>query len=110
MTDKDQTHFAVPYYGSIARPGHGFENIYIFASACQKTGKISKTWVEAWCGRTADDLSHWLAEKNVDGIFAEGFSLALEKELNKANIWSRWDVSGDVHEIAKKQWGSIQVA
>lgn len=110
MSKAEYTHFATPYYGNIAREGHGFENIYIFASASKKTGKVEKTWVEAWCGRTADDLSNWLAQKNIEGLFADGFSLALEKELNKANIWSRWDISGDIREIAEKYWNESHVA
>lgn len=104
MNNTDYTNIAVPYYGDIARSGYGFENIYIFASADRETGKLSKTWVETWCGRTADNLGQWLAEKKVEGIFASGFSLALEKELDKQNIWSRWDLTGEIEDLAKQHW------
>jgi hypothetical protein len=110
MPKTNKTYFAVPYYGNIARAGHGFENIFIFASADSKTGKVFKTWVETWKGRTAEDLSIWLAQKNIEGLFADGFSLALEKELNKTSIWTCWGVTGDVHEIAEKHWGKSRVA
>lgn len=110
MTETQLTNLATPYYGSIAREGHGYENIYIFASTSLKTGKVEKTWVEAWNGRTAGDLSNWLAEKNVEGIFADGFSLALEKELNKANICSHWSTSSDINEIAEQHWKDFHAA
>ena len=104
MNNSEYANIAVPYYGSIARAGYGFENIYILASACRKTGKIINTKVDTWCGRTADNLSLWLVEKNIEGIFSNGFSLALEKELDKAKIWSRWNISGEIEDIAQQHW------
>jgi hypothetical protein len=110
MTNSNLTYFAVPYYGNIARTGHGFENIYIFASADRSTGKVTDTKVEAWCGHSAAELTNWLKEKEIDGLFAGDFSLALEKELSKTNIKSYWKTSIDVNEIAKNHWGKPQVA
>jgi len=104
------TNFAIPYYSSIIRPGRGYESVYIFASTSRKTGKVEKTWVEAWSGRTAEDLSNWLAEKNVVRLFADDFSLTLKKELLKANIGSSFDNSGDVHKIAQKHRKDLQSA
>ena len=106
----DFAYVVTPYYGRIARPGHGFENLYIFACVNRNNGTVEKTWVETWCGRTADDLSNWLAQRNVEGLFADGFSLALEKELFQVNIWTRWNVSGDISELTAKHWADLQVA
>lgn len=104
MKENNFTNIAVPYYGNIARPGHGFENIYIFARICPETGRVEKTWLESWTGRTANELAFWFANKNVTGLFSDGFSLALEKALHSLDIWSHWEVSGEVHEIVEKHW------
>ncbi|PLX96588.1 MAG: hypothetical protein C0622_14485 [Desulfuromonas sp.] len=104
MKEKTTTNIAVPYYGNVIRPGQGFENIYIFASICPETGKIERTWLESWTGRSASDLAIWLAYKNVTGVFSDGYSLALEKALFGVDIWSHWEVSGEIHELVEKYW------
>ena len=109
MNENLYTQIATPYYGTVARAGRGFENVFIIATASKETGKVDSIRVEAWCGRAANDLSNWLSEKKVEGFIAEDFSLALEKELDKANIWSRWNITGDIHEI-ESQWDQLKVA
>ena len=109
MSENCFIQIATPYYGTVARAGRGFENIYLIASASTETGKIESIRVETWCGRAASDLSNWLSEKKVNGLIAEDFSLALEKELDKANIWSRWNITGDIREI-ESFWKQLKVA
>lgn len=103
-TDTTYTNIAVPYYGSMARPGRGFESIYILASTCAETGIVEDTRVETWTGRSARELAAWLADKKVSGIIADGFSLALEKALQSLNIWSHQEAPGEVHEVIERHW------
>lgn len=109
MNENLYTQIATPYYGTVARAGRGFESVYIIASASKETGKVDSIRVATWCGRAASDLGSWLSENKVEGFIAEDFSLALEKELDKANIWSRWNIAGDIHEI-ETHWKQLQVA
>lgn len=104
MQEQITRNIAVPYYGSVARPGHGFENIYILASVSPESGEIERTWLESWSGRTASDLAYWLSSKHVAGIFSSGYSLALEKALNGYDIWSHWEVEGEIHELVEQHW------
>lgn len=106
MKNNQSTHsvVAIPYYGSVARPGQGFENIYIFAAVNPNTGATEDTWVESWTGRTAGELAIWLARNNVNGIFSDGYSLALEKALSGWDIWSHWEVTGEIHDIVEEHW------
>jgi len=56
------------------------------------------------CDSIAVELAFWFANKNVSGLFSDGFSLALEKALNGLDIWTHWEVSGEIHEIVEKHW------
>lgn len=104
MPDLECTHYAIPYYGRIAKYGKGFERVYLIVCICHKKRKVKKTLVCIWHGTTANDLSEWLAGNKVEGVFANDCSLALEKALAKYKIATHWFIKGNAEEIVEQQW------
>lgn len=104
MPDIDCSHYAIPYYGRVAKYGQGFERVYLIACICHKKRQIKKTLVSIWHGTTAEELSEWLADNRVEAVFANDCSLALEKALAKYNIAAHWFVDGNAVEIAEQLW------
>lgn len=89
---------AIPYYGCIARPGRGYETLFIIASVNRSNREVETTRVAVWAGGSSRELGRWMADLEIEGLVAGDSSPALEESLAHQGICVHRYVVGDIFE------------
>ena len=83
----EKSTIAIPYYGSLVRPGRGLENIYIKADFDPSSGQMENVCVQVWDQRSEGRLHKWLSSLGVSGVFCRDRNSRYEDLLSQEGIW-----------------------
>ena len=90
---------AVPYYGSLIRPGEGIESIYFLAEVLENSKGIQPKGMRVWNRRKDPNLMQWLRSEKILGILCHDKPLPLVDELKSAGVWVNSEQKGEYPEI-----------
>ena len=82
---------AIPYYGSLIRPGRGLEKIFIKGDFDPGMRQLENISVSIWNPKSESRLHKWLASQGVSGIFCSDRNAHYEALLSEEGIWMRDD-------------------
>jgi len=78
---------AIPYYGSLVRPGRGLENIYLKGDFDPQSRRLENVTVSVWNPKSEGRLQKWLAAQGIKGIFCRDRNVRYEALLSEEGIW-----------------------
>ena len=90
---------AVPYYGSLIRPGEGIEFIYFLAEVLEDQKGVQPKGMIVWNRRQNPNLSQWLNKEKILGILCHDKPVPLVEELKSAGVWVASEQEGEYPEI-----------
>ena len=105
----DATRIAVPYYGTLIRPGRGFERLYFVADVGVGNEPPRNYSVKVWNRKEFPDLASWATSQGVRGILCSDRYPEFENKLRASGVWACWEQEGDLSEMLSR-WASAQAA
>jgi hypothetical protein len=90
---------AVPYYGTLMRPGVGLEHLYFLVDVDRESGTFQKPKLEVWNPRECRQVARWLQQSGATGLLCSDYHPAFEEMLHKDGLWVRWQQQGDLPEV-----------
>jgi len=77
---------AIPFYGSLIRPGKGLENIYLQGDYDPDSHQIENLSVKVWNPKIEGRLQKWLASQGVKSVFCRDHNDRYEALLSEEGI------------------------
>ncbi len=81
------TRIAVPYYGSLVRPGKGLEQIYFHCDLDRSSGSVENVSIRVWDSKKGNDLFQWFVDQGIQGLYCETPPAAFASHLARKGIW-----------------------
>jgi len=78
---------AIPYYGTLIRPGRGVETIFLRGEFDPKSRQVENLSVEVWNPKSEGRLQKWLAAQGIRGVFCRDRNTRYEELLSQEGIW-----------------------
>ncbi len=78
---------AIPYYGSLVRPGRGLETIFLRGDFDPDSRQLENVSVEVWNPKSEGRLQKWLASQGIRGVFCRDRNARYEEMLSQEGIW-----------------------
>lgn len=77
---------AIPYYGSLVRPGRGLERVYLRGDYNPLSRQVENLSVSVWDPKSEGLLHKWLASQGVTGVFCRERNARYEALLVEEGI------------------------
>ena len=77
---------AIPFYGSLVRPGRGLENIYLQGEYDPQSRQLENLSVQVWNPKREGRLHKWLAAQGVKSVFCRDHNDRYEALLRSEGI------------------------
>jgi len=87
----EKSTIAIPYYGSLVRPGRGLENIYLKGEFDPQSRRLENVTVSVWNPKSEGLLQKWLASQGITGLFCRDRNARYEALLSEEGIWVERD-------------------
>ena len=82
----EKSTIAIPYYGSLIRPGRGLENIFLKGEYDPNSNQLENVSVSIWNPKNEGRLPKWLAAQGIKGIFCRDRNARYEELLSAEGI------------------------
>ena len=82
----EKSTIAIPYYGSLIRPGRGLENIFLKGEYDPNSRQLENVSVSIWNPKNESRLPKWLAAQGIKGIFCRDRNTRYEALLSAEGI------------------------
>lgn len=93
------TRVAVPYYGTLLRPGVGLEHLYFLVDVDQDSGRFTHPQLGVWNPKECRQIGKWLRQSGASGLICSDYHPAYEDQLHKDGLWVRWQQQGDLPDV-----------
>jgi len=97
----EKSTIAIPYYGSLVRPGRGLEHIFLKGDYNPESHQVENLAISIWDSKSEGRLHKWLASQGVKRVFCRDRNARYEALLLEEGIAL---VEGDQDAVLGSGW------